>query len=462
MISQAGNRLADITQYTSYEITVHLEGKQRTYRAMVLYHAGSVGKAAYQTEQARSARLAGIEVLDNVTAELNTVLKDESPRLRSPWAKYSKSTLYRAVIRNLNATSQQGNPLIPANAPIGYLPGDDVTPTQTDTTMMMESTSCQDLRILRDGNDITDRTGSVVIGERINLSLETNPEGGDLSNIQWTIGGTKIAGFVVNGTGPTGASTGTATDLTAANLQSPTLTYYWTKPGQGIEVSITATVFGTSITKSAHFDVTAPSATQPTVTVANNGQLFIRNLGDCSGGSPGPALVFGDISGPSPGTCSYSGTAGIRFTPPTSTSPPGHYLFVQLITGDTVTYSRTGATTTCSSTASPGLDGNYPYQNATGTSVADAPFVPLPSTYTTVSRNFGATMYMMWQSNITGSIPVSLGSVVWSVNGSTSEPQPNTTWGTPTGSGSAQQFAAASGLAASFPNWSALQSMSCH
>ncbi|HEY8186312.1 MAG TPA: hypothetical protein VIF64_09600 [Pyrinomonadaceae bacterium] len=134
----------------------------------------------------------------------------------------------------------------------------------------------------------------------------------------------------------------------------------------------------------------------------------------------------------------------------------------KLVTGDTVIYSRTGATLTYTATNTPGLDADYPYQRKTGQYVSDAPFNPLPSTYTNSTRNFAATMYLMWQSNTSNSIPVPMGSVSWGFSGSTT--QTSGTWSTPTGSGSAQPFAAASGPS-SFPTWSSLVGLAnnnCH
>jgi hypothetical protein len=150
------------------------------------------------------------------------------------------------------------------------------------------------------------------------------------------------------------------------------------------------------------------------------------------------------------------------FPPPTMSTPPGNFFFVQLVTGDTVTYSRTGATLTCTATNTPGLDGAYPYQNANAHSVSDAPSNLLPSTFTSSSRDFAASMYLMCQSNTSGSIPVPIGSVGWGFSGSTTHS--NGTWSTPSGSGSAQLFAAASGTS-SFPQWSGLVGLpnnNCH
>jgi hypothetical protein len=135
-------RFANITDYTSYEVTARLNGKQRTYRALVLYHASEGKLGSYQTEEERSARLARVEILDNVTSEINTVLKDESPYARAPWATYSKSSLYHAVIRSITETKQANSPLIPADAPIGYLPGDGVSVNTTDLLMLAAETNC--------------------------------------------------------------------------------------------------------------------------------------------------------------------------------------------------------------------------------------------------------------------------------------------------------------------------------
>ena len=442
--------IAGFDRYIAYDVTVQFHGKQSRYRAMVLY----------QAEKQPSARPTRVEILDAVTVDMNTVYRDESPRVRSPWEKYVKTSLYQAVARTIKETKDSGRPLFPVNAPIGYLPGDDVSPNDQDARTMALNAACRDLIILRDGIDITGTTQSAVVGQQINLSLETNPEGEQPSNIQWTIGGNRIANYVVNGTGPTGSSTASVTAL--ADLSSPSFSYYWITAGQGLEVSVTATVFGTQLTKSASFNITAPNPAQPTVTLPTNGQLHINNVGDCSGGTPGPAMVFGSISGPNPGTCTYSGQAGIRFAPPSATSPPGNFFFVQLITLEHVTYTGSNGSTNCTATVSPGLDRDYPYQRVTGQSVSDAPFAPLPSTYLTVSRDFGATMYLMWQSNTSGSIPVPMGSVAWGFSASTSQPQANSgNWSAPNGSGSAQPFVAASGPS-SFPIWSALNSTTCH
>ena len=444
----------EATKYVSYDVTVRLQNQKRTYSAMLLYR--TLNEDSLIAAQ-RSTEPTSVEILDNVASVMNVVYKDQSPPVQAPWSTYIRSNRYRAVVTEIRNVTAAGRKLIPWDAPIGYLPGDNVSFTTAEAT-----TSCPDLRILRDAVDITDTTVSVVVGERISLSLESNPLGDDPTDIQWSIGGNRIANFVVNGTGPTGASTGTVTQLT--NLSTPDIVFYWINAGQGFDVSVTASVFGAILTKHAYFNVVAPSNATPTVTLPTNGQLNINNLTDCSGGQPAPSMVFGNISGANPG-CTYSGQAGIIFTPPTTNNPTGTFFFVQLVTGDNITYSRTGATLTCTATNTPGLDGRYPYQGVQAQAVNDAPFNPLPSTYTNSTRQFAATMYLMWQSNTTNSIPVPMGSVAWSFSGETSQPAPNTnSWSTPTGSGSAQTFVPASG-ASSYPQWSALlghANSNCH
>jgi hypothetical protein len=202
-----------------------------------------------------------------------------------------------------------------------------------------------------------------------------------------------------------------------------------------------------------HSCCSAPSPATPTVTLPANGQLYVNTLTGCAANPGGQFLNFGNLSGAAPGCGNPSGAAGIAFTPPTTQSPAGNFFFVQLINSDLITYSRSGATLNC--TVTPGLDGAFPYQSKIGQLVNDAPEAPLPSTYTTASRSFNATMYLMWQSSTSNSIPVPMGSLIWQFSGSATQPQQNSTWGSPTGSGSAGGFATATGVG-SFPTWNGL------
>jgi hypothetical protein len=76
---------SDVSKYTSYEVTVHYEGKTRPYRAMVIYHQPpqSVGKTK-------------IEFMDNVVGSfaLGEALAEQNPPMRFPWNRYVRSQAY--------------------------------------------------------------------------------------------------------------------------------------------------------------------------------------------------------------------------------------------------------------------------------------------------------------------------------------------------------------------------------
>src|SRR5262249_54949196 len=148
-----------------------------------------------------------------------------------------------------------------------------------------------------------------------------------------------------------------------------------------------------------NFNVAAPSTGTATVTYPTNQQLTIDTLTGCPEASISQFLVFGNITGPVP-PCSgtYIGQLGISFFSSIGNISPGNLFFVQLIAGDNVYYPNL----TC--TAVPGLDGAYLYQSKYASSVNDAPFAPL--LYNSITRDFFATMYLMWQAGTAPFIPV--------------------------------------------------------
>jgi hypothetical protein len=135
MLRKGGERYAAVAKYTSYEVTVSLAGRERTYKALVLYFNRNAAKRKdderVNPESASEGQLAA-EVLDNVISDMNTLVNDESPRVRSPWDKYVTTSTYAAVTRTIREAKAAGKPLRPADAPIGYLPGDDVVPSKLD------------------------------------------------------------------------------------------------------------------------------------------------------------------------------------------------------------------------------------------------------------------------------------------------------------------------------------------
>lgn len=216
---------------------------------------------------------------------------------------------------------------------------------------------------------------------------------------------------------------------------------------------------GQQASANASFNVGAVGS--PSMAVQNYGALTIDNLTGCSQQSGGPYLVYGNVTGPVPGcTGTTTGTAGISFTPVGTQPAGGSFSFVQLISGDTTTYSGTSGTLTCS--YNPGLDTADPYAAASSGVATDAPEAPLLSTYLTASRSFNATMYLMWKPNLANSIRVPLGYQAWQFSGSTA--QSGGQWSNPTGGGGPTGgFVVGSPSQGSdgYPTWSSIASRTC-
>lgn len=293
------------------------------------------------------------------------------------------------------------------------------------------------------GTDITNTTQNVVVGQQIVLYAKyTLPSGESVTSQSWDPGN---GSTIVGGYNASPASGSVVTAQT--NAQSTT--FYWVTPGTStITFDLTLSGSSSAIPATATFNISAPSPATPTLSLPTNGQLYVDTLTGCTNNPSGPNLVFGNISGPVPGCPgTYTGQPGIAFSPPTASTPAGNFFFVQTVNSDTVNYNSL----TCSAIS--GLDGAYPYQSKTGQAVNDAPFSPLPSTYSTSSRSFNATMYLMWQSTTQASIPAPMGYVTWQFSGSTT--QSNGVWGTPTGSGGPGNFLTATSPSF-YPTWQGL------
>jgi len=167
-------------------------------------------------------------------------------------------------------------------------------------------------------------------------------------------------------------------------------------------------------------------------------------------------------------------STGVIFSSSATPAPgnPGAYSWVQLLTGDQITV-RTGAGRgNCTPpTPYPALDTGYPYgtlgknlfsvmhPNDTAT---DNPSVAFVASWGEVQRQFSATMYLMWNPALTGSIPVPVASMAWQFTGDgintlSLVPAPNgTTWTVPCGlgaTGACVPSVPATDPNQSFPTW---------
>jgi hypothetical protein len=259
------------------------------------------------------------------------------------------------------------------------------------------------------------------VGQQI--KLKTKPTADKLTTLglafsenKWKVGGMRIADYA-----PTVASA-KVKELTDADLKKANITFYWVYP-QNDNIPVTykycvdipgADADGKcSLVAKAAFTVSGGG----TMTNTPYNQLTIDQLIPCENnvpsGSPGPALVYGNITG-SDCIANPGGSWGIFFQPSGAPSN-GTYSYVQLINSDTRTLN------TISCTSSQGVDLSYPYAGIIpGTNppqALDAPNFALPSGYA-VNRNFNATMFLMWTSSLTGSIPVPIGYQTWGFSGS--------------------------------------------
>ena len=192
-------------------------------------------------------------------------------------------------------------------------------------------------------------------------------------------------------------------------------------------------------------------------------KLTIDTLTPCGGGSAGPFLVYGNITGTSC-VANPGGTWGISFKPSGAPSG-GTYSYVQLINSDTRTLTAAN-TITC--THDQGIDGGYPYSgiipNTNPPQALDAPGDPLQNGYT-ATRSFNATMFLMWTSNVANSIPVPIWYQTWDFSGSAQQNSSGkwtaTTSGTP---GVVGSFISSSGTQPNngYPAWTMVSTQTCN
>jgi hypothetical protein len=86
LLQLLGDGMADIDKYTSYEVTVSMDGRHRTYRAMVLYHKGF-----------QASEVPRMEFADNIVGQsaLTQAFKETRPPVRSAWFEYVQTAKYR-------------------------------------------------------------------------------------------------------------------------------------------------------------------------------------------------------------------------------------------------------------------------------------------------------------------------------------------------------------------------------
>ena len=286
------------------------------------------------------------------------------------------------------------------------------------------------------GTDVTNTTQSAVVGQQIVLCASyTLPSGVTVSSQSWSVPGTTVGGFTV---GP-GSNTG---GTTPTNFNQASTTFYWVVSASSQVVVFTLNLSnGQSPTAQATFSIAGPTA------VSVSTQLDQARI------IAGPDLSFGNP--PS--------SVGIRFT--ASASPPSGYsntfVWVQIINSASAVQYRSSGNKNCTFSGVPGLDGTYPYPNASSNTANDSPAWPLTSIDSEDTFTLNAQMFLMWRPGLTNDIPVPLGSVTWQFFGDAVQNTSTQTW---TVQSDSSQSANAFQSGSTFPAWSSVANgnATCH
>jgi hypothetical protein len=238
--------------------------------------------------------------------------------------------------------------------------------------------------------DVTNITEPVVAGQPIQVFAI--PADTPLQPRAWNVEGTIVGGFSQNICDkpvlPPNPPCGGPIE---ADLTSPSPLFYWSTP--------------------------------------TSGEQTVTYLYTLSGGQKGSVQARFKVTGPEPATvdvypkpCEIAWwtttelamLANIRFVA-TSNASPGTYEWVQIGQLQDITVKNQQGT--CLSLSVPGLDfGNGHYPTFTGSEAYDYPAAILLPGYLSASMEFQAQMYLLWNSNLAGSIPVPLGYVKWGVS----------------------------------------------
>ncbi len=327
------------------------------------------------------------------------------------------------------------------------------------------------------------KTRKVKTGQPVELTTTpaTLPGGFTIIEPKWDIDGTTIKQYHEDD------DDGISVDET--DLDTPNTSFYWLYPDTGLNVTYEYCAAGsdgaqycTSPQAKATFNAAEPNIFMSTW---DSREPSIEQLAVCTDNDKyAPYLGYGNLSGPAPGCPGkQDGEVGIKL--PASGASGGKYVFVQIVDADFDLY--TSPAPAGGSPAPPpivcgphaGLDKAYPFPGVNDpkspTFAYDGPQMALPQAYASGTRNFHATMYLLWQpdqlsSTGTPSIPVPIGYQFWQFIATASQNPPigNDKWNkhpTLTASGDeGQGFTPSSPWDNSiygYPQWSYISSTIC-
>ena len=283
-----------------------------------------------------------------------------------------------------DSTSSSGVQALTSTGVIGYSVGGGgaqaLVPVVAPTS---GATPGSKLKILMADQDVTGKTESVVLGQPINLTA-TYDDSNDVDTRGWTIAGKNVGSYSYSAA----SATAGRTDLTG-----DTVHFYWTEEGNQRVVSFTYKSAEKTETASATFNVIGPTGISAPRNKSAGMQIWFMNT------------IDSQFTDQSVGWWSMLGTEilpGMSRTYHAASSPESSYEWWQFILDDK---SSSLAEVVCA------VDGGQLPYNKPNAPLSDKPGKLLTGQEST--RDFKAQTFLMWTSNIQGSIPVSLGAVTW-------------------------------------------------
>jgi hypothetical protein len=100
------------SKYMEYSVKAELNDKAISYKAYAVYPEGD--SDSYPI------------LIDPIIPQINSVAKDMLPPVKTPLDEYISGSHYSKMQNDIKGKLKDNKPLIPNDAPIGYLPGDDI------------------------------------------------------------------------------------------------------------------------------------------------------------------------------------------------------------------------------------------------------------------------------------------------------------------------------------------------
>ena len=100
------------TFYIECSVKVEFDNEEISYKAFAVYPQYDINTPPI--------------IIDPVIPEINIVANDKLPPVRSPWYDYISGSHYWKTQNNIKERVSKNESMVPSDAPIGYLPGDEI------------------------------------------------------------------------------------------------------------------------------------------------------------------------------------------------------------------------------------------------------------------------------------------------------------------------------------------------